>query len=646
VQLNILIRGQSNAALLYTDGFAPLLAAEVERLLGFDGTRDTVRVLGGTHVSAFPGTPLLPGPLAAPAAPPWLQPQGAGFADGPEQRTLDAYLAGLPPDVRSAPTAIVWLHNEYDSFNAGLTPSAWARAVGFAIGEDRAALGQPAATTPVDFATVPYDVGRSLLETLYLGGSAQGLKAGLQALIDDPAFNAAWGAAIGDADMNATDPFFGGEHFDTIDLAQLTGRLARSIASQFAAHARPGSPIATGAVTADGPSVAGAAFVPGQADQVLVQLALPAGDALQPLSAAAAQGAGWSIEHGGTPLHATAARLLPGNRLLLTFPAAVPTDGSAALFYGYGSGRIAAGQGAGQGAAVYDITWLPLGAPVGGVAVAPAGQAALALPTVQGDGARVTGSAANVQLVLGAGDYTVAGGGGAMAVAGGSGAATVFAGGGNTTVRGGQGRSVVWGGAGSLVAAGGLAGADTLAAGAGDARLFASTDDTLVGGGGNTLAFLGLGDELFLGGRGAATVFAAADATAAASVVGGAGSTVFYAGAGRSTFWGGSGAATVGGGAGALDVIAGPGLLDIMGDGGAKELALTAGKAGGTILLPGFRVGTDRIALQGYGAAEAALALAGAAALSGGGSALTLSDGTKLILPDLVPAQLNLSLFF
>ncbi|MBN9511412.1 MAG: hypothetical protein J0I21_20180, partial [Alphaproteobacteria bacterium] len=132
----------------------------------------------------------------------------------------------------------------------------------------------------------------------------------------------------------------------------------------------------------------------------------------------------------------------------------------------------------------------------------------------------------------------------------------------------------------------------------------------------------------------------------AASVVGGAGSTVFYAGAGRSTFWGGTGAATVGGGTGALDVIAGPGLLDIMGEGGAKELALTAGKAGGTILLPGFRVGTDRIALQGYGVAEAALALAGAAALSGGGSALTLSDGTKLVLPDLVPAQLNLSLFF
>ncbi|MBN9507820.1 MAG: hypothetical protein J0I21_01750, partial [Alphaproteobacteria bacterium] len=529
MQLNILIRGQSNAALLYTEGFAPLLAAEVERLLGFDGARDAVRVLGGTHVSAFPGTPLLPGPLASPTAPPWLQPHGAAFAAGPEQRTLDAYLAALPPDVRSAPTAIVWLHNEYDSFNAGLTPSAWAQAVEFAIGADRAALGQPAANTPADFATVPYDVGKSLLETLYLGGSAQALKGGLQALIDDPAFNAAWGAAIGDADMDATDPFFGGEHFDTIDLAHLTRRLALRIATQFAAHAHPDSPIATGRAAAAGPSVAGAAFVPGRTDQVLVQLALPAGDALQPLSAAAAQGAGWSIQDGATPLPATAARLLPDNRLLLTFAGAVPTDGSAVLFYGHGSGRIALGQGPGQGAAVYDTAWLPLTAPVKGTPVMPAGHAARAPPMVQGAGASITGSAANAAVALGAGQYTVAGGGGAMAVNGGSGAATVFAGSGNTTVRGGQGRSVVWGGTGSLVAAGGLAGADTLAAGAGDARLFASTDDTLVGGGGSTLAFLGPGEALFLGGSGAATVFAAANAAAAASVVGGAGSTVFYA---------------------------------------------------------------------------------------------------------------------
>jgi hypothetical protein len=211
-------------------------------------------------------------------------------------------------------------------------------------------------------------------------------------------------AQIGDSDMDGTDTFKGGMHLDREDVVQLANRLARTIGNQLWRYAVPGSPeaVARGTLPAVGPAVA--AISRGQTRQLEVSVVLDHGThALQPLSPAAADGAGWSIVDDGNVDYAQSARMRDG-KIVLSFPAGVPGSGTARLYYGWGTGRIyphhkspgapsgapsgaasgaasgapsgAAGGSApgggekpGHGAAIYDDSGLPLRVPADGLPV-------------------------------------------------------------------------------------------------------------------------------------------------------------------------------------------------------------------------------------------------------------------------------------
>jgi Ca2+-binding RTX toxin-like protein len=655
MDLNILIQGQSNAYYVYADGLATQLAAEVERLLGFDGEHDRVTVLGGPGVSAISGTPFLPGGLASATNPSWLNATGTPahpWRDGPEQSTLDGYLASLPPRQRAAPTAIVWLHNESDGFNPQITPGEWSSGVAYAIRENRAALGLAAENSPAFFVFVPYDAGPSLLGPLLEGSVGQSIKLGLQALIDDPDFRGAWGAQAGDADMNGTDPFYGGMHMGRADLAATAHRLALAIADQFASYARPGSVVTHGGVDWTGPSVTDASLVADRPNAVLARLSVPAdGGMLQPLSDTAAQGAGWTIQDGPTALFATAADLQPDGSVLISFAEPVPTAATARLFYGYGGGRIAPAaallapgprQIAGRGAAIYDGNQMPLQAPSDGLALGMDGQAGA--PVVLGkSGATLTGSAQFARVALGPGAATVQAGAGAAEIDNSVGTATVIGGAGDLTVRGGAGSLHVQGGAGSLFAAGGLAGHDWLQGGDGNAVLSGTDHDTLTGGAGSTFALFGE-DGTFFGGAGAATVAAAGGAltavlaagatlifggnsqAAAIQVHGGTGPLTFVGHEGSDSIAGGDGGGVVWAGAGQTTVQGGAGAIAANGNADARSSLVVEQGHGDATVRGGGGVTTV------YGAADAPANLtvqigAGAATVAGGAGRLALQGG-------------------
>lgn len=60
MDLNVLIRGQSNASILTNPVNSAALKAEVERLLGFDGSSNSIEILGAADITAFGGSSLLP----------------------------------------------------------------------------------------------------------------------------------------------------------------------------------------------------------------------------------------------------------------------------------------------------------------------------------------------------------------------------------------------------------------------------------------------------------------------------------------------------------------------------------------------------------------------------------------------------------
>ena len=399
VELNIVLRGQSNAQLLLQFGAAAAIQSSVQNYLGFDGTTNKVNLIA-THDQPNGDNTLDSGTSFLTQ---WLSARNGNWQNGWTNNTLETgflnELASLPADEKSAPTDILFVHNEYDSADASLSAAEFQSAVQYDARQVRAVLGQTAATTPYSFVDIPYGEGTDT--------GNQAIKLAQQNLAGQASFNGQIAARANDLDMNWDLPnnqlssFYGDGHMSPADANELVDRIARSIADSFAKYAQPGSPVANagGKLPDTGPQVTQAYAVKGHANEILVAVKPDSGAALQPLNATAAAGVGWSVLDNGVDTPATGAAIEPGGKyMLLTFANAVPVDGSDAVYYGYGIGRTALPYTQanpngfpGEGNAVYDSNGLPIWASAAGVKIA----GSVTVPSASADVSQASASQAS-----------------------------------------------------------------------------------------------------------------------------------------------------------------------------------------------------------------------------------------------------------
>ncbi|WP_372621906.1 hypothetical protein, partial [Falsiroseomonas sp.] len=365
MNLNVLVRGQSNVMRMMEDNGGagvPNLAQEVARLLGFDGANDTVSIIydaGDWQSStAFGGTALLGD---------WLYGSPGNWTVGGLEQALLNEIGALPSSQRDDPTATLWFHSEFDSRPSDLAPETWVSAVRFDADQVRAALGQDAATTPYLFVSaMPYNKGSDQ--------GHQAIREGMEILAADPGFNAHIAARIldidaddDDTDFNPATNDYGGEHIDAGDSALVIARAGRAIAEAFAAHAKPGSPVAQagGNIADEGPEVIRAELV--GSNQLLLDVQHDQASGFSSLDPDAAAGIGWQVFGATTSVIGTAVQLVDADTLRVTFSGDLPQGG--ALFYGYGYGRLGGSDAAGRGNAIYDNHGLPIWVRAEGLAI-------------------------------------------------------------------------------------------------------------------------------------------------------------------------------------------------------------------------------------------------------------------------------------
>ena len=400
MELDILLRGQSNAGFFDQWGGSQALKNDLQAYLGFDGVTNKINLIGNStpdaqgNVTIMGSTSLLP--TLDPNGPHWLDETTVNgstvYSDDKLEDGLLAHLAALPADVKAAPTAVIWMHNEGDGDWPGQTTQNWVGGVEYDAAQVRAVLGQTAVTVPYLFTDIiPFDSDNA--------ASLQAIKLGMEQLSANPAFNATISTHTGD--LNMDNPvnglpdgrvIYGGPHVDQTDINVLAGRIARTLIDTFAQYALPGSPLAMAGGHLDdvGPQAVSANPVSGSPYQLVVSTQTAVGaTGLTPLTPGAAQGLGWTVQQGGVVVEAIAAHLTSNNRLVLTFSAPITSDGTATLYYGYGTGRIAAGadthtgtgypgtgpSSPGEGNSIYDDTGEPIWASASGVGVANQGVA-------------------------------------------------------------------------------------------------------------------------------------------------------------------------------------------------------------------------------------------------------------------------------
>ncbi len=234
---------------------------------------------------------------------------------------------------------------------------------------------------------------------------------------------------------------------------------------------------------------------------------------------------------------------------------------------------------------------------------------------------------------------------------------------GSFTVQGGTGSVTVFGGNESGAFYGGSAGNNVIIAGLdvpGPRPISGYTDAqgrgfaiaaqpapvTIVGGGSGDILVAtgtdnGTGSNLIIAGAGNETL-TGSDATASNVFFGGTGADVIAGGSGQSVIVAGSGPATLSGGAGTAAIFAGTGQEVILGGTGTAYVQLGGGAAtlfagtgmdligvvngaGGSLVVSGFKVGTDRISAQGYASAPTVAA-------AGGNTVLGFSDHAQVTL--------------
>lgn len=360
MELNILVRGQSNAQLMMdAEGGAgqQMLIRRVEQLLGFDGVRDRVALIYGhpaeEMATVAPGTALMTD---------WLSPVEGdwrnGWWVGAREAALLNFIAAQPEEVRDNPTAVLWLHNEYDAIRADVTEAMWASAVRFDAALLRQALGQGAET-------VPYVFVSAIPSSSAVDGSLQAIRLAMEGLAGDASFNAMIGARALDLDMSWDDLDgnpgrleFGGTHMAFTDALLVIERAARSIAEGWAQYALPGSEVARrgGDIANEGPQAVAAR----RADWNLLEVDFAFDGAgilvAQPI---VGTGLGWTVRDAvGRSVAATGLSPVDGDTVLIHFDGALP-EGPLRLHYGWGYGRLADDSGKAQGNALYDEQGLP-----------------------------------------------------------------------------------------------------------------------------------------------------------------------------------------------------------------------------------------------------------------------------------------------
>jgi Ca2+-binding RTX toxin-like protein len=458
MELNLLVRGQSNAVLMMEWNYwagEGALRQEVQRLLGFDGINDRVDIIYEAHdtssATAFGGTALI-GDWLTPRNGDWRQ----GWQIGQYERALLNKIAEVPATDRDDPTAVLWLHSEYDSANRDLTVDQWMSAVRFDAAQLRAAFGQPASALPYLFiSAMPYY------------GTTEGhqaIRLGMERLAADASFNAAIAARMLDVDTDGDSAgWYGGGHIDAEDALQTAMRSARAVAEAFAPYAKPGSPIALagGNIADEGPRVVTATAV--GTSQLRIDVLHDKAGGFRSLDADAARGVGWSVIGPAGTVTGTATAIEDRDTLLVSFSGSLPTGGL--LHYGHGYGRLEGADRSGRGNAVYDDQGLPIWTPAEGLAITPAtAPPPLTLGIVR------SGSAGNDTMQGGALGDSLSGGEGRDNVSGLGGADTVDGGGGNDTLFGNAGNDLLRGGAGNDVLRGD-AGNDTIVTGDGADRV-------------------------------------------------------------------------------------------------------------------------------------------------------------------------------
>lgn len=371
MELQILIRGQSNAILFAeSESYAAIgrLTSEVQRLLGFDGVSDRVEVIydrgGDQRGTAHGGTAFLGE---------WMQ---AGPDGAWSQTPLGTGLLRSAAELKSpaaATTSVLWLHSEYDSSDANLDIGQWMAAVRQDAAVLRGALGGDAASVPYHFVSAhPYGAGTA--------EGHQTIRAGMEALAADPAFNARIAARALDIDASLDDldgdwrtVDYGGPHITPDDALLIAVRAARAIAEDWSAYAKPGSPVflAGGDIADVGPRVVAAERT--GADTLRLLVAQDQGGAFAPLDPDAARGLGWTASGpGSAPVAAVSATAQGPNTIDLAFSGPLP-DAGGVLHYGWGYGRLAGAGAPGRGNAITDESGLPIWTPAAGVAIgAPA----------------------------------------------------------------------------------------------------------------------------------------------------------------------------------------------------------------------------------------------------------------------------------
>jgi hypothetical protein len=376
--LNVVLRGQSNTYFPTLYGNLPKLKAAIEAQLGFDGVQQVVNVIG-THDNAnganteWPGTGMLTD---------WLTPVNGDYRNGwtanQQEIGLLNTIGQLPAAQRAAPTAIVWLHNENDSQNTNLTTAMWESAVRYEAGLVRGVLGQDAATVPYLFVNAIPFPAQTAGVTRTQPIQNQAIRVGQAELTEDKAFNAGYATHQAsdvnmDVDGHGITRQPGSVHFDRADADLIFNRIALSVAEEFKASARPGSPMALagGDIDDDGPHVVRADRVAGAANQLLLTVEFDQATAIKALGSAAAAGTGWSLRPdwsvGTSQVLATQAEIVDATHIRLTFDRDVPA--ATELFYGWGGDRIALPGQPGIGAAIYDANNLPLWVDPRGLAV-------------------------------------------------------------------------------------------------------------------------------------------------------------------------------------------------------------------------------------------------------------------------------------
>ena len=300
--LNVVLRGQSNTYFPTLYGNLPKLKAAIEAQLGFDGVQQVVNVIG-THDNAnganteWPGTGMLTD---------WLTPVNGDYRNGwtanQQEIGLLNTIGQLPAAQRAAPTAIVWLHNENDSQNTNLTTAMWESAVRYEAGLVRGVLGQDAATVPYLFVNAIPFPAQTAGVTRTQPIQNQAIRVGQAELTEDKAFNAGYATHQAsdvnmDVDGHGITRQPGSVHFDRADADLIFNRIALSVAEEFKASARPGSPMALagGDIDDDGPHVVRADRVAGAANQLLLTVEFDQATAIKALGSAAAAGTGWSL---------------------------------------------------------------------------------------------------------------------------------------------------------------------------------------------------------------------------------------------------------------------------------------------------------------------------------------------------------------